>query len=139
MHVPIDINSTTPALDLAGALPGGQDVLHMGPVDSAEFRAIMARHLNEGAAGAGPEAGPGASHGKSLGARIIERATGLSEEVKQQQHDISKQLERASHSGNPMEMVKAMVALHDYQQRVQVIAKVASKATSALDQLTKLQ
>ena len=67
------------------------------------------------------------------------RAGDLAGEVKKDQQYVSRMLEQATRSGDSMQLMKAMMALNDYQMRVQFISKTASKATSSLDQLTKLQ
>lgn len=116
--------------------------MRMDPVSDSEFRAIMARQVSPTSAasqaGPAPQAGvPGS--GGSLGERIMSRATALSSELHKDQQYISKTLEQAARAGDPTQLMKAMLALSDYQTRVQFISKAASKATSAIDQLTKLQ
>ncbi len=114
----------------------GRSVLTIEPLDGAEFRAILARMASGGAQqhAAVPPAG-----GAGLGERIMGRAADLSGEVRKDHEFVSKTLEEATRSGDPMQLMKAMMALSDYQTRVQFIAKATSKAASALDQLTKLQ
>lgn len=102
--------------------------------DAAQFQAALERHMSASSA-----ARPGAGNEGSLGDKIMVRASDLASEVKKDQQYVSKVLEQATRSGNSMDLMKAMMALHDYQMRVQFISKTASKATSALDQLTKLQ
>lgn len=125
----------------AAAKPGNVqlDVLRVSPADSAEFRSALNRHANGNANGVAGVAGPQNGNGNSLGDRIMTRATDLASEVKRDHAYVSKTLEQASRSADSMQLMKAMLALNDYQMRVQFISKVASKATSSIDQLTKLQ
>ncbi|MYM98637.1 hypothetical protein GTP90_32810 [Rugamonas sp. FT81W] len=83
---------------------------------------------------AGQRGGPA-----SLGERVMQRATDLSSELRKDQQYISKTLEQATRSGDSMQLMKAMLALSDYQTRVQFVSKAAAKAVTSLDQLTKLQ
>jgi hypothetical protein len=55
------------------------------------------------------------------------------------QQYVSKMLEQATRTGDSMQLMKAMMALNDYQIRVQTISKTVSKAASAVDQLARLQ
>ncbi|MFS2008001.1 EscI/YscI/HrpB family type III secretion system inner rod protein [Duganella sp. CT11-25] len=133
-----------PVPDAAGSAAAGKDVLHLSPVSDAEFREIMARHIGQDSGAvskaAGPVAGahPGAGPA-TLGERVMQRATALSGELQKDQQYISKTLEQATRSGDSMQLMKAMLALSDYQTRVQFVSKAAAKAATALDQLTKLQ
>ena len=52
---------------------------------------------------------------------------------------VSSMIEKATLAGDDAMMMKAMLALADYQQRVQIVSKTVSKAASSLDQLTRLQ
>lgn len=70
---------------------------------------------------------------------MMTRTTDLATELKKDQQYVSKLLEQATRSADSMHLMKAMMALNDYQMRVQFVSKTVSKATSALDQLTKLQ
>ncbi|WP_254452157.1 EscI/YscI/HrpB family type III secretion system inner rod protein [Duganella vulcania] len=143
MHMP-DILSSKLAAPVAGAEghAAGKDVLHLGPASDTEFREIMARQVaqdshpaaNATAPVAGQRGGPA-----SLGERVMQRATDLSSELRKDQQYISKTLEQATRSGDSMQLMKAMLALSDYQTRVQFVSKAAAKAVTSLDQLTKLQ
>ena len=113
----------------------GRSVLTLEPLDGAEFRAMLARMTGGDAVQHVAQPGSGAA----LGERIMGRAADLSGEVQKDHEFVSKTLEEATRSGDPMQLMKAMMALSDYQTRVQFIAKATSKAASALDQLTKLQ
>jgi hypothetical protein len=150
MHISSSINklpATGPEAE--GGNAAGADALHLSPVSDSEFREIMARELGQGGqalqgpqgGAAGPiapvaQAAPG--HG-GLGERVMQRASALSGELQKDQQMISRNLEQAARSGDSMQLMKAMLALSDYQTRVQFVSKAASKAASALDQLTKLQ
>lgn len=102
--------------------------------DGAQFRAALERQMQ----GIG-KASPPESNKVSLGERMMNRTTDLAGELKKDQQYVSKLLEQATRSADSMQLMKAMMALNDYQMRVQFISKTASKATSSLDQLTKLQ
>lgn len=102
--------------------------------DGAQFRAALDRHMN------GTAAGPDKPGGKpSLGDKIAGRATDLASGIQKDQQYVSKMLEQATRTGDSMQLMKAMMALHDYQIRVQTISKTVSKATQGFEQLTKLQ
>ncbi len=103
--------------------------------DGAQFSAALEQQLRApaGAAPAGPN-----GH-LTLGDKLTARASDLSGQLKKDQQHISRMLESASGSGDSMQLMKAMMALNDYQMRVQTIARTVSKASQAFDQLTKLQ
>jgi len=103
--------------------------------DVTAFRAEFDRHI-----GGSPIAAPRSSNSKgSLASAIAERTNALASSVNKDQQYVSKLLETATRSGSSMELMHAMMALNDYQLRVQTISKTVSKASSAVDQLTKLQ
>ncbi|MBJ7311939.1 EscI/YscI/HrpB family type III secretion system inner rod protein [Rugamonas sp. CCM 8940] len=104
--------------------------------DGAQFRSALERQVQ---ARSGAGAGPGAAQHVTLGEKLAGRASGLAGELRKDQQHVSKMLEGASQSGDSMQLMKAMMALSDYQIRVQTISKTVSKATQAFDQLTKLQ
>lgn len=103
-----------------------------GHADSGQFKAMFEQHLQQGAMKVKPD-----SH--SLGSALAQRTTHLAQEVKQDQLHVSKLLEQATRTGDSMQLMKAMMALNDYQLRVQTISKTVSKASSSIDSLTKLQ
>lgn len=100
--------------------------------DGAQFKAMFEQHLQRDAMKLQPNT-------NSLGSALAQRTTNLASEVKQDQMYVSKLLEQATRSGDSMQLMKAMMALNDYQLRVQTISKTVSKASSAVDSLTKLQ
>ncbi len=100
--------------------------------DGMQFRAAMERHLQQQAYQIKPNT-------NSLGSAMAGRATTLASQVKQDQQYVSKLLEQATRTGDSMQLMKAMMALNDYQLRVQTISKTVSKAASSVDSLTKLQ
>lgn len=104
--------------------------------DGAAFRAAMAQHAR--AAGLAPDSGSAGGR-VALGEQIMGRASTLAEEIQGDQQYVSKLLETATRSGDSMHLMKAMMAMHDYQTRVQFVSKVVSKAATSVDQLTKLQ
>lgn len=75
----------------------------------------------------------------TLGDKIMNRCTSLAGEMKTDQEYVSKLLEQATRTGDSMQMMKAMMALSDYQTRVQFVSKTVSKAASSIDQLTRMQ
>lgn len=109
---------------------------------SGQFRAALERYIEAGAGdavkGVSGKAGP-AGDSKSLGHTIATRATDLASEVKKDQQYVSKLLEQATRTGDSLHLMRAMMALSDFQLRVQTISKTVSKATSSIDSLTKLQ
>lgn len=132
--------------DVAGVVDKAADTgrLHIGSVtvddgDGAAFRAALARHVHDaGPADAGSAAVSGAGR-MALGEQMLGRATTLAEEMQGDQQYVSKLLETATRTGDSMHLMKAMMAMNDYQTRVQFVSKVVSKAASSIDQLTKLQ
>lgn len=105
--------------------------------DTHAFEQAMQRHLHTASPGLTPvDAG---SDKTSLSSRIVSRATDLAAEVQKDQQYVSKMLEQATQTGDQMTMMKAMLALTDYQTRVQFISKTISKSSTSVDQLTRMQ
>jgi hypothetical protein len=105
--------------------------------DTHAFEQAMHRHLHTAAPGLTPvDAG---SDKTSLSSRIVSRATDLAAEVQKDQQYVSKMLEQATQTGDQMTMMKAMLALTDYQTRVQFVSKTISKSSTSVDQLTRMQ
>ena len=105
--------------------------------DTREFEQAMQRHLHTASPGLTPvDAG---SDKTSLSSRIVGRATDLAAEVQKDQQYVSKMLEQATQTGDQMTMMKAMLALTDYQTRVQFVSKTISKSSTSVDQLTRMQ
>lgn len=103
--------------------------------DNAAFRQAMDRQQSANAIqGISP-----AGKGESLGQVMANRAAGLAGEIQKDQKYVSGLLEKASTSGDSMQLMRAMMALNDYQLKVQTVSKVVSKASSSVDSLTKLQ
>lgn len=100
--------------------------------DAAQFRQALERQQ----AMSPP---PGAAREPSLGQVIATRTAGLAGELKKDQQNVSRLLEKATVSGDSMQLMRAMLALNDYQLRVQTVSKVVSKASTSVDSLTKLQ
>lgn len=107
--------------------------------DAAQFRAALERHTHGGAGTSAVHGATGANGTGSLSEKLAARTTGLASEVQKDQQYVSKLLEQATRTGDSMHLMKAMMAMSDYQIRVQTISKTVSKATSAIEQLTKLQ
>jgi hypothetical protein len=104
----------------------------MDAADSAQFRLALERHMKGDPARIKTD-------NASLGSAIAGRATHLAAEIKQDQQYVSKLLEQATRTGDSMQLMKAMMALNDFQLRVQTVSKVVSKAVTSVDSLTKLQ
>lgn len=103
----------------------------------AEFRAAMERQMasaRDRVSGAAPAGGA-----KPLGEAMAVRVTDLASEFQKDQQYVSKLLEKASRTGDSMHLMRAMLALHDYQIRIQAMSKTVNKVISSVDQLTKLQ
>ncbi|WP_034300944.1 EscI/YscI/HrpB family type III secretion system inner rod protein [Herbaspirillum sp. RV1423] len=100
--------------------------------DGMQFRAALERNMRE-------QVPKISSDSHSLGTAIANRTTNLASEVKQDQLHVSKLLEQATRTGDSLQLMKAMMALNDFQLRVQTISKTVSKAASSVDSLTKLQ
>jgi Type III secretion basal body protein I, YscI, HrpB, PscI len=114
--------------------------------DIVQFRAAMDSHKAQGVGGAGgvngvagPASVQSSSKTPSIGDKLMSRAGELSAEIKKDQAHVSRMLEQASRTGDSMALMKGMLALNDYQSRIQMITKTISKATSSVDSLTKLQ
>jgi hypothetical protein len=102
--------------------------------DSAHFSAALDRQM------ANPVQAVGAAgNGHSLGDVVSGRVSELASEFQKDQQYVSKLLEKATRTGDSMHLMRAMLALNDYQIRVQAMSKTVAKATGAIDQLTKLQ
>lgn len=104
--------------------------------DAAQFRAALAQHTKSDAVFNSAIHG---SNRASLGEKIMGRAGELASDLKADQAHVSQMLDQATRAGDSASLMKAMLALSDYQMRVQFVSKTVSKATSSLDQLTRLQ
>jgi hypothetical protein len=114
------------------------DIQALDHSGSEQFRAALDRHTGIGAGGAAGVADKPAGP-NSLGNVIAGRTTDLASEVKKDQQYVSKLLETATRSGDKIHLMRAMMALSDFQLRVQMISKTVSKAATSIDSLTKLQ
>lgn len=135
------MNPQTSAMPAPKVQPGDQlsiDIQALDHSGSEQFRAALGR---QSVPGAGPATGPAAKAGgvKSLGHEIAGRTCELAAEVKKDQQYVSKLLETATRSGDKIHLMRAMMALSDFQMRVQTISKTVSKAATSIDSLTKLQ
>lgn len=102
--------------------------------DSAQFRAALDREMANPIQAVGAAGG-----GKSLSDVAVGRVSELASEFQKDQQYVSKLLEKATRTGDSMHLMRAMLALNDYQIRVQAMSKTVAKATGAIDQLTKMQ
>lgn len=123
---------------------GGMQIDNLSPgrdvsaADGAQFRAALDRQMSpQGGAGGVEAAKPG--NKVSLGDKLAGRASELASGMQKDQQYVSKMLEQATRTGDSMQLMKAMMALNDYQIRVQTVSKTVSKATQGFEQLTKLQ
>lgn len=105
-----------------------------GAGESEAFRAALDRQMavQDGTHGL-------ASNRQSLGDVVGTRFSGLASEYQKDQQHVSKLLEKATRTGDSVHLVRAMLALNDYQIRIQAMSKTVSKAASSIDQLTKMQ
>ena len=132
------MNPQTTAMPAPRVQPGDQLKLDIQALDhsgSEQFRAALGRQAGPAPAGPVPKAG----EPKSLGHVIAGRTSELAAEVKKDQQYVSKLLETATRSGDKIHLMRAMMALSDFQMRVQTISKTVSKAATSIDSLTKLQ
>jgi hypothetical protein len=102
--------------------------------DSAQFRAALDRQMAKAIEPMGA-----ADTSNSLGNMLAGRVTGLASEFQKDQQYVSKLLEQATRTGDSVHLMRAMLALNDYNTRVQVMSRTVAKAASSVDQLTKLQ
>jgi hypothetical protein len=105
------------------------------PEDVAQFQDALSRNMSVTSGMLSPQP----ANGDMLGQKMLGRANELASGLMQDQQYVSKMLEKASRTGDSMQLMKAMMALNDYQIRVQTVTKTISKAAGAVDQLTKLQ
>ncbi|MBP0597306.1 EscI/YscI/HrpB family type III secretion system inner rod protein [Herbaspirillum sp. LeCh32-8] len=115
-----------------GATRGAGIHIEVQPGEAEHFKTMFEQYLNKDAMRLKPN-----TH--SLGSALAQRTSSLASEVKQDQLYVSKLLEQATRTGDSMQLMKAMMALSDYQIRVQTISKCVSKASTSVDSLTKLQ
>jgi hypothetical protein len=116
---------------------GSQVDIQISPAaspDATMFRSMFDRQVDARSMNVQPADNKG-----SLSSAVAERTTALAESVTKDQQYVSRLLETATRSGSSMDLMRAMMALNDYQLRVQTISKSVSKASSSIDQLTKLQ
>lgn len=106
---------------------------------AASFKIQLQVQQQQVRSGAQQDLAPQGIGKDSLAAVMAERAAGLAGDVNRHQQYVSRMLERATASGDSLHLMHAMLALNDYQLRVQTISKVVSKAGSSVDSLTKLQ
>jgi hypothetical protein len=130
-----------PATGAGAADHGAQLTIDIQALDhsgSGQFRAALERHMGAGPSGGGAPAGK-VRGANSLGHALAGRTTELAAEVKKDQQYVSRLLETATRSGDKIDLMRAMMALSDFQLRVQTISKTVSKAATSIDSLTKLQ
>ena len=99
----------------------------------------FAQAIQQYSGGAGLTPADTGSNKMSMSGQLANRATELASEVQKDQQYVSQMLEHATQTGDQMIMMKAMLALNDYQTRVQFVSKTISKASTSVDQLTRMQ
>jgi hypothetical protein len=122
----------------AGTGKGSEVALESAAQDGAngaQFRAALDRHI----VAIGPPPAAAQGDGNSLGQKINGRVGELASEFRQDQQYVSRMLEQATRTGDSMMLMKAMMALNDYQLRVQAMSKTVAKTGQAFESLTKLQ
>ena len=123
----------------------GQELSGSTPVASSADAQRFAQALStyksqqsQAAAGLSPTDKAHASS-NSIGSRLVTGLSDMASRLKADHKVVSSLVEKATVGGDDALMMKAMMALGDYQQRVQIVSKTVSKAASSLDQLTRLQ
>lgn len=106
----------------------------VGTEDGELFGAAVDRH----AAAYMPQV-PAPGKSETVGDGPAGQLVNLGTEFQKDQQHISKMLESATRTGDSMQLIRAMLALQDYQMRVQVMSKTVTKVAGAVDQLTKMQ
>lgn len=107
--------------------------------DSVQFRNLLEQYMGSGGQAGGQQGGRKGEDANSLGNVIADKTAGLAGEIKKDQLYVSKMLEQATRTGDSLHLMRAMMALNDYQLRVQAISKTVAKASTSIDSLTKLQ
>ncbi|MDY7574028.1 EscI/YscI/HrpB family type III secretion system inner rod protein [Actimicrobium sp. CCI2.3] len=130
------VSPVTTASTPEGGLSSLQiDITAPTDADNQAFAQAMQQHT----AAPGLRPGDTDSQPMSMSSQLVNRATELASEVQKDQQYVSQMLERASQTGDQSLMLKAMLALNDYQTRVQFISKTITKASTSVDQLTRMQ
>ncbi|MFT5589978.1 MAG: hypothetical protein ACI9ZF_002158 [Bradyrhizobium sp.] len=125
-------SATTPAVRISALQI---DITSSTHADTQAFSQAMQQHT----AAPGLTPADTGSHPMSMSGQLANRATELASEVQKDQQYVSRMLEHATQTGDQMVMMKAMLALNDYQTRVQFVSKTISKASTSVDQLTRMQ
>lgn len=112
---------------------GRSDAAHARDFDTAMHMAKVGQEAPTLPAAKGAESNP-----HSLGDRLIAGVKDVSSRFNADQRYISSIVEQAATTGNDALMMRALLALGDYQNRVQIMSKTVSKAASSIDQLTRL-
>ncbi len=126
----------------SGHMPGAAEGFPVSSTaDAQRFSQALAMHREaQGAAHQTSVNGVGGvGESKSIGNQMLAGLTDMSARLKSDHKQVSRLIEKASVGGDDNMMMKAMLALTDYQQRVQIVSKVVSKAATSMDSLTRLQ
>jgi hypothetical protein len=121
------------ALEAPGAAPV------VSSADAQRFAQALSSYKSQQAQAAVGSSASTSGTQTSIGARLVNGLSDMAGRLKADHKVISSLIEKATVGGDDALMMKAMMALGDYQQRVQIVSKTVSKAASSLDQLTRLQ
>lgn len=105
--------------------------------DVGQFTAALNKHIS--AMGMPSSQGTATQNVSGLSDMLVKRATDFANDVKHDHLHVSEMLEKAAASGDQETLLKAMRAMTDYEMKVQFISKTVSKASSSIDQLTRMQ
>lgn len=128
----------------AGGLPAGAVAPTVGIAPTAADARAFSDALRAAKAGTRPAA-PAIrppvfdDQTQSISQKLVSGLQDMSGRLQADHRNISRLIETAAQTGDDRAMMKAMLALADYQQRVQMMSKSVAKAGSSLDQLTRLQ
>ncbi len=114
----------------------GLQVSATSSADAQRFSQALASHKSLAAQ---PMPATSGVESTSMGKQLISGLSDMSGRLKADHKHVSSMIEKATVNGDNTMMMRAMMALNDYQQRVQVISKTVTKAAASLDQLTRLQ
>jgi hypothetical protein len=136
------ITELTPIQPGSGPMSGGSEGFPVSSTaDAQRFSQALAMHREaQGAAHQTSASNVGAvGDSRSIGSQMMAGLTDMSSRLKADHKQVSTLIEKATVGGDDNLMMKAMLALTDYQQRVQIVSKVVSKAATSMDSLTRLQ
>jgi hypothetical protein len=136
------ITELTPIQPGSGPMSGGSEGFPVSSTaDAQRFSQALAIHREAQGAAHQTSASNVSAVGdtKSIGQQMMAGLSDMSARLKSDHKQVSNLIEKATVGGDDNMMMKAMLALTDYQQRVQIVSKVVSKAATSMDSLTRLQ